>query len=246
MSIYSFFLNFFLGIWTAHNIKHGFKLDLSSSFRHFKWLFLMWLSLMLAEISPALHNTFNALPASLVPFYLVFNRLCFTVAITLLVLYASSLGAQPEKSQTVNGESSAKCVGNRAPNTEETPSDDTDGISRLKSLFSAFLDVFNSHAATLVTKLSFSLFISNYLFIRSDFFSSRYLLENNIYPFFKRMTSMYASILLTAFVFHLLFIAPLDKLRKKLNYSIRKSEAKISGKRTDRQIDKKKFAMQFG
>jgi hypothetical protein len=223
MSLYSFFSNYFLGVLIAYFLRQGFVLHIKSIKDHIFWIGVIWLSLTLAEATPALHNTFDLIPQSMVPYYIVLNRACFTTAIAFLVLYAASV--------TDTGLFKPKDSRNKTDNQEietppsacdATPADDTDGISRLKCLGIAVKDAFLSPFANAITRLSFSVFLSNYWFIRSDFFYSRTLFENDFYPLSKRLVAYFFFIMMFAVMFHVVFVSPIDKLRKKLNYKITK------------------------
>ena len=227
MSLYSYFHNYFLGLLTAFFLKRGFTLTINSFKDHILWFSLIGLSLALAEVSPALHNTFDVVPQELVPYYLVFNRLCFSAAVTVVVIYGASV-ADPspfrpkEKRETVNPvDEGIETIRKFLPTTQEVV-DDTDGLSRIKDLLTGIKDVFGSRFVTAISRLSFSIFICNYWFIRNDFFYSRTPFETNFYPLTKRLISYHFFILLFAVIFHVLFVSPIEKLRKRFNYKITK------------------------
>lgn len=220
MSLYAFFNNYFLGVLIAYFLKQGFVLKINSAKEHVFWIGLIGLSMILAETSPALHNTFDVIPQSLVPYYIVFNRACFTATITFLVVYAASV------TDTGLFKAKTKAKKTDSDKNEEvltTPSeviDDTDGFSRIKDLCIGMQDAFLSRFATALTRLSFAIFVSNYWFIRSDFFYSRTTFENDYYPVSKRLVVYFFFIIIFACIFHILFVSPIDKLRKKLDYKI--------------------------
>lgn len=73
-----------------------------------------------------------------------------------------------------------------------------------------------------IIRLSFSLYVVNYAFIRFDFFSSRVhneFVPNAIHLLSKRLIYTYAITILVAYAFHIVIFAPFDALRRQFSIS---------------------------
>jgi len=64
-----------------------------------------------------------------------------------------------------------------------------------------------------LVRLSFSIYLSNYYYIRTDFFSERTFFYNTLYALIKRLVSSFVFILITALIFQLVFLGPFTNLR---------------------------------
>lgn len=66
----------------------------------------------------------------------------------------------------------------------------------------------------LFAQLSIGYYLGNYYYIRTEFFTSRYLWKNTIYEMCKRTVTGLFGMTIMAIFFHLFFVAPFDTLRK--------------------------------
>jgi hypothetical protein len=71
-------------------------------------------------------------------------------------------------------------------------------------------------------KLTFPLYICNYLYIRMEFFTRRFLSPIGVFWIIKRLTSSFIFIYMFTLVFHLFLMSPLDEMRKHLMKSEKK------------------------
>lgn len=196
MSPFGFMTNYFLGLLIAHLTSTGLLIfKLKSALDHAIWVSAVFISLWIAEMLPAIYNSFNLLPESFIPYYLVVNRAAFTLSITILVIYSASVVKGPSKSDNKsksNGESkepSKLDVNNNEQVNEGTKllkkpklfSIETHGFMRLKQLSRGIGSFFFSRLGAIITRLSFAIFLSNYFYIRLDFFTSRYTFENTVF-----------------------------------------------------------------
>ena len=74
-----------------------------------------------------------------------------------------------------------------------------------------------------ICRLSYSLYLTNYFVVKSEFFTSRQVLPLTWYSVIIRILASFNIMLLAAFIFHLLFVTPFDNLRRTLVSKIRKS-----------------------
>ena len=72
----------------------------------------------------------------------------------------------------------------------------------------------------IMSRLSFAIFMSNYFFIRTDFFTSRTLIEPVPYVLLKRVIHSGVLITILAYAFQMIFISPATRLRRMMNYKI--------------------------
>lgn len=213
MSPYTYFSNYFSGLLLAFLIQNGFKLNLPSKRRHFFWLGLAGVIANAAELGPGLFNTLDILGQDSVPLYLIVNRASFTLSIAIFILYVSSLKKQDK---------SVKTVKEKVAKTEET-SNHTEFSWKLYKEF--VVQTLTSPLAKALTRLSFSIYLANYYFIRSDFFTSRVVFTNDWYSLTKRIITYFICITLASLLFHVSFVMPFDSLRKMLNVKIKKESA---------------------
>jgi len=79
-------------------------------------------------------------------------------------------------------------------------------------------------------RLSYSLYLSNYLVVKTEFFTSRSLFPQTPYTFITRVTSTLIVMNIVAFFFHLFIVAPFDGLRKMLFDLLRGKNTKVENK----------------
>ena len=98
---------------------------------------------------------------------------------------------------------------NKSPTRDESPaSEDTSSFNLLKAFF----------------RLTFAVYVSNYLVIRTMFFTSRTAISPNLIDSGVRTISTLVIIYVVAFAFHLLLLSPLDNVRKHLFERTRKTK----------------------
>lgn len=174
---------------------------------------LLVTSLQLAlNFSPALHNVYAKIPSDYYALFIVATKLSYTIffALTFITMYSEEKSStkQPEKSSSNN-------------NQGEEVIGEGNVVSMSKAL----------------AKLSFSIYLFNYWFIRYDFFTTRLLYVLDFYnivsgvlsrlianrslpPQVKRMIYTVVYTFFIALSFHLWFVGPFDSMRKNLDISV--------------------------
>jgi hypothetical protein len=79
-----------------------------------------------------------------------------------------------------------------------------------------------------LSRLCFPLYICNYLYVRTEFFTRRFLLSGSEFWIFKRTISSFIFIYLFTIVFHIFLLAPLDTIRECM---MKRKSAKECGKK---------------
>jgi hypothetical protein len=72
-----------------------------------------------------------------------------------------------------------------------------------------------------ICRLSFSVYMSNYLYIRTEYFTRRFLMPNHLFWIFHRVISSMIMIYFTAFLFQVFFLSPFDSIRSHVMKSLR-------------------------
>lgn len=165
------------------------------------------------HFAPALHNTFGLLPQHLVPLYIVTIKF-FYVFYYSFFLFTNINRYQGQKDQK------AEVLG---------PTKAMNPVTRMLAKFMARLnrwmflavDYINSAPISrLAISLSYAVYVCNYSYIRYDFFTSRMgmpLAINTLYSMLNRYIYTLWFSLTLAYFFQLLFVAPFDSLRRRLN-----------------------------
>lgn len=76
----------------------------------------------------------------------------------------------------------------------------------------------------MLVRLSFSIYMCNYLFIRTDFFTTRKPFYNDLYSYSKRLITTLMILVPWSIVYHLFFIAPFMSLASDLRRAKTKSK----------------------
>jgi len=83
----------------------------------------------------------------------------------------------------------------------------------------------------LLIKLSFALYVSNYAYIRYDYFTSRIVtgfFPQTLYLLLKRLFYTLSFVSFFAFFFHILFVAPFDNLRRSLDIRVIRKDKEVN------------------
>lgn len=130
------------------------------------------------QFSPAMTNYFEIVPPSLYPLFTVVNRLIVALEMALVFIYASLI-EEKKKMDEENG-SVLEYVDDNKNNiliSNIVKNDQTEKYSFVKGLF----------------RLSFSIYMSNYLFIRTDFLTTRKIFYNSLYVYVSFYVSLNAT-----------------------------------------------------
>ena len=72
-----------------------------------------------------------------------------------------------------------------------------------------------------ICRLSFAVYMSNYLYIRTEYFTRRFLMHNHVFWIMHRMMASMILIYVTAFLFQVFFLSPFDSIRVHVQKSLR-------------------------
>ncbi|KAI1297656.1 hypothetical protein HDE_04543 [Halotydeus destructor] len=166
-----------------------------------KWGFVAGLFVFnMAGHSIALYNSFDMLPNWFIPYFIIIIKQMYNISMILLVLAGPKSDSQPK--------------------AEKLAKANLDGATKF--------DGKKTNLMVALTRLQYSIYLSNYWYVRWDWFSSRYLFETRANAFFRRFAYSMPYAVGTAFIFHIIFLAPLDNMRK--NYFANKSNEKTEKK----------------
>ena len=141
----------------------------------------------------SLYTVFGIISERFVPIYMVVHKIVWTLAFVFGTLYF----------KLVFGDGARVESGRKSE------------ISRKLSKSGAE-DVPKYSFWTGMTRLTFSLYFVNYFVIRTHFFNSRQTFYRSFYDMTTTVSHVHFTSVIVAFVFHLIFVAPFENLRKKL------------------------------
>ena len=206
---YSHFSNYFIGLLAAFTVTVDGLLLKNAKTVTILYNVAVFLSATI-HFAPALHNTFGILPQSLVPLYIATIKFFYVFYYSLfLFTNINRYRTKQEKEQL----QSSKTMHPAMKLLMQL-------MLRLNQWMFGSLDFLYSAALfRLIINLSYALYVSNYSFIRYDFFVSRLgmsLATNSFYSILNRYIYTLWLTLALALLFQLFFVAPFDRLRRRL------------------------------
>lgn len=186
---------YFAGFAFSHALRHAHlisRLRLDSLSAHARFFLMTQAVFLTINMNAAAVNVFRVVPDYLKPVAILVSRNTQTAAFALMI--AQALALQPWYDRWLLGAS-----GGSAPQQpKEAPRE-----PRL-NLVRAF------------TRLTFPLYVSNYLVIRSEFFNRRFLESTDLVWMLKRSAATLVVLYAAAVAFQLLLLSPLDSLKQLL------------------------------
>ena len=176
---------FFVGLLTCFFLKkEGYRAYSHSWYKTMIHASIVGFLLGITSFSPALHNIYHLIPFQYYPHYILFFKILFISACPLIITLASFAPFMQEE------DSKEKSRSHPNESRDENNFSITQGLERL----------------------SFSMHLINYFYIKYDFLSSRTLMDMDAYNLVKRAASSMVIIIILGLFFHILFIAPINGL----------------------------------
>ena len=155
--------------------------------------------LILVWWSPGMHNVLNLLTPPMYPFFIVAVRFLFALSASniLAIIWMANKSIPLRKPNSSLRDEKSTCVSSKNSSSHQI------------ATRSMSATVFN-----VISRLSFSLHMVNYIVIKYEFASSRTLL--NLYPFrtIERILSYFTLMVPAALIFEVFFTSPLNQVRK--------------------------------
>jgi hypothetical protein len=226
-STFSHLSNYFIGVMAAYIITIDGLLLKNAKIVSIVYNVAVAISCTI-HFAPALHNTFGLLPQTLVPYYIVTIKFLYVFYFSMFLF--TNIHRWTKKKDHV----------------EVKPLKDVDPFMKLllkvRELGNRWafggIDYLNSAPLfRLIINLSTAIYISNYAYIRSDFFSSRNgmsLSTNTVYSILNRLIYSIWFVLAFGLLFHLLFMAPFDSLRRRFRKKSDSSRSRDASKQADK------------
>lgn len=206
MATSSYIPSYFCCILTGYTIHLGVWKRFSKNINHLMWFMVISVTHLMSAFSPILTNTLNILPEHLNPIFIVTVRTLVMIQAALILIYFSLTSDSNDD------------VKRKDDQEVKSGSSDVEKVEQL-----SYLDQIirlNDHESYSVLKaflrLSFAIYMSNYLYIRTDFMTERNLFHTSIYVLIKRIVSSFAFIIIVSVIFHLMFVAPFGNLMHQL------------------------------
>lgn len=185
--------SFFVGFLLADFVRNTYR-PVGGRENH-RWL--LYGAMLLNAIgtsTTSLYNSWQLLPMSIVPIFIICSRMIFHASTVLAILYIFSDGSN-------------------------------DPLNPTATKFEPNRPVFWYRLNRILAQLSTGYYLGNYFYIRSDFFTSRYLWNNSGFEMCKRTVSGFVGMSIMAVFLHIFFVVPLHALRKHLLHSKRNKVA---------------------
>ena len=200
IKIYCYISPYFIGFWLGHYARKTFE----RTHHDWRWnlwrpFFGGWLQIM-STFAAILYNSFYLLPDFTVPLFMVIVRILMHIAMSQYILFSCCFSTPPnlkpaEKDENNNG--------------------DGESSESRRTVLSEVTRIVHC-AVRPLSKLAVAFYLTNYFFIRFDFFTSRFLFTHQWYFMIQRNAYGMVYMIATAGVFHLLFVAPIDAIRREL------------------------------
>ena len=212
--IYGYISGYFFGLIVCDYVMHDFKPPIPGGsiyniFILFTGIGLQWG----ATYSVSLFNVFHVLPESLAPIFVPSVRFVLHLSAACYIFWIYCLpplmGTGRTKYRLFDETGHEQFKKNVSKYTFNQI------VLNWYHVFDEWLGLCNNIIIPL-SNISVAFYLTNYFFIRFDFFTSRVLITYSWYHLLKR--TAYAMVLMTfiAFIFHLYFVAPIDTLIRHL------------------------------
>lgn len=183
MKLWSYLPSYFLGFLLADYVKHHYKPSTPGYLNHMWRVAVFFVLNWIASLSTSLSNTFNLIPSNFNFLFIVSLRMVYHVAICQLILFIFSgdKGQSDADHPKVNNNNNNGHVGRSTGTTDGQEMKRDDGTSLDVNKVDKYQMRLFEVMLKFLSRLSMSLYLANYFFIRSDFFTSRYLWVNSWY-----------------------------------------------------------------
>ncbi|KAI1303711.1 Nose resistant to fluoxetine protein 6 [Halotydeus destructor] len=176
---------YFMGFLVGHYLSTGYRMKLEVIQDHIKVIAAITVSAGIVAGQNILYNGFRLIPHSWSPMQININRTLQTLCSAISLVYFFSLD---------------EVFGYKLDKT-----DNDVGQQKSTSWFSL---------RSTLTRLSYSVYLSNYVLIKSEFFAQKTLYPADMYLVLKKCFATTMMVILVAFVFQLLFVSPFNNVRR--------------------------------
>lgn len=179
---------YFTGFLFSYALNHMDlirRINLDSVTKHLILLIVTQGLFLMIPLNNALVNVFEIVPFWFTPVMLVLNRNIMTLACALMILHLLALKPVYEK-----------YFGQQEHVEPEQHEQKSFSLARF------------------LTRLTFPIYVCNYLVVRSEFFNRRYLEDTGLFWMVKRSLSTLVILYVIAFAYQILFLSPLDSVRQ--------------------------------
>lgn len=201
--------SYVLGLICGYLYEGGYRLNIKTNYDHAIYLSMSIILQHSVSMINGLANEFNIIPQHFVWLQIIANRIFFTSAAAMMMMYFLSVD---------------RIFGYKLDKIES---------SLVSKNIDSKIDIANKNDGRIeysfltgLCRLSYATFLSNYLLVKYEFFTSRSLLTFDWVPLLRRLVGSMTFCLIFAFTFYCFFIAPFDALNKKYLFKTGKSKNK--------------------
>lgn len=211
--------NYFIGVLAAYAVcTKGLTKKYSKEITFFYNIAVLISAVI--HFAPAIHNTFGLLPPKLVPLYIVTIKFFYVFYFAFFVFDGiNRFEAKSRVKKQISQEESNNATLVLMESVKKW-------YNRI--IFGSVDYVFGAPLMRLLLSLSFAVYMSNYSYIRYDFFTTRVgvpLSRNTAYALINRILYTMTFVNIFAFFFHIIFVAPFDSFRRRI-----RSRGKVDNK----------------
>lgn len=207
---YSHMSNYFIGLLVAYAAcTEGLTKKYKKSITFFYNIAVLTSAVI--HFAPSIHNTFGILPPKLVPLYIVTIKFFYVFYFSFFVFDGiNRFQAKPGIKKQTSEEDSNNATLVLMESVKKW-------YNRI--VFDSMKYIYSAPFMRLFLCLSFAVYMSNYSYIRYDFFTTRVgvpLSRNTAYAIFNRIFYTMTFVNVFAFFFQIIFVAPFDSFRRRI------------------------------
>lgn len=228
--------SYFLGFYCGYLYENGFKFKVNTVWDHALYLNISFVMQNMVSVINGLSNQFGLIPKSMTWLQIIANRVFFTSSIALVFMYFMSIdsiyGIALPRIESLLTKKRREAEESKIRNEQMAKMDSTECTKELESMpiekneKNESRDGNNNNVVksvqpvqyslfTALCRLSYSIFMANYVQVKFEFFTSRSLITLDWYPLAKRLTGSMFFCLIWSFTFYCFFVAPFDQINKR-------------------------------
>lgn len=225
MATSGYLFSYFSAMLAAYAVCSGILNKHAKNINHWFWLSGWIITAHIAQFAPLLTNTFDAVPREHVAYFVIGVRIVVAVEMVFFCTYLALLDLR-DKLTKEEQTAKDKTNGNLAENSIQN------GVNEAEKSFPTIPEKKQFSAFKAIFRLTFSIYMCNYLLVRSDFYTARHAFYTSLWtyvssiPVFlfvhsislsflqqvKRIVAILLMMLPLSFLYHIFFIAPFFNL----------------------------------
>ena len=171
MATSGYLFSYFSAMLAAFAVCNGFLDSHARNINHVFWLSSFFFFATIAQYAPILTNYFDIVSREYIPLFVVTVRIIVAIELVFFCTYLALLDLNVKFKEE---EEKKKKVSQETDQTESAPDQGSSSVTPSKKQFSCLKAFF---------RLSFSIYMCNYLFIRTDFYTTRHVFYTSLWVY---------------------------------------------------------------